>query len=155
MQVNIIKLSQWRIPRSFVQAWIDAVAQDLRRQKILAKGSREIQVVFVEAKQIRQLNHRYRGRNKPTDILSFAGTGDGDLGELVLCGEILEKQSREHNLSFQEELGYMLIHGILHLLGYEHEKGGVEARRMFALQDEVFERLCARRGLRRKKASVS
>ena len=65
----------------------------------------------------------------------------GFLGELVLCGEVVRSQAEDHQLSLQEELGYLLIHGLLHLLGYEHEKGGKKAKIMFELQDRLFEAL--------------
>jgi probable rRNA maturation factor len=53
----------------------------------------------------------------------------------------LKRQAREHKLSFQHELGYMVLHGILHLLGYDHETSEADAEKMFAIQDEVFEKL--------------
>jgi len=131
------------------------LVKELRRQKILSSSMQEIQIVFVDKRQIRELNSRYRKRDKPTDILSFSGSGAPDLGELVLCGEVLEKQSREHGLSLREELGYMLIHGTLHLLGYEHEGSPSQARRMFKLQDALFDQLRSTKAREAKKASVT
>jgi probable rRNA maturation factor len=103
--------------------------------------SRELSIVFVDSVNIQNINFQYRKKNKPTDILSFDGDGAKILGELVLCGEIIKSQAKDHKLSFNEELGYLLIHGVLHLLGYEHEKGGLQAKKMFKLQDQIFNKL--------------
>ncbi|MCJ8277720.1 MAG: rRNA maturation RNase YbeY [Bdellovibrionales bacterium] len=99
----------------------------------------ELTLAFVEKSHIKKLNKQFRGKNKPTDILSFDGFEPGELGELVLCGDIVDLQAKEHKLGKNEELGYLLIHGVLHLLGYEHEKGGAEEKKMFALQDQIFD----------------
>lgn len=99
--------------------------------------------VFVGASEIRRLNREFRHKDKPTDVLSFAPTEAGSLGELVFCLEVIERQAREHGLSSRDELTYMLIHGILHLLGYEHEKSDKAARLMYRLQDRIFETITA------------
>ena len=73
--------------------------------------------------------------------MSFEGDPMFDphqLGELVLCPQVVLKQSKEHNLSFRLELTYMLIHGVLHLLGYEHEGSAHRALEMFNIQDLIF-----------------
>jgi len=75
--------------------------------------------------------------------LSFPGDeSQGSLGELILCPQVLKAQAKEHDFSFQEELGYMIIHGVLHLLGYDHEKTSHQAKKMFRLQDQIFDKLC-------------
>lgn len=141
MQVNTVKLCPWRIPRQFVQTWMEDLTRELKRRKLLPSGIREITLVFVSREKIQELNQQYRGKNRPTDILSFEGAEVGEWGELVLCGEVLDEQAIDHSLSKNQELGYMLIHGALHLLGYDHEKSALEAQEMFALQDEIFAKL--------------
>ena len=146
--VNLIKKSSWRIPRKFIEQWMQATCAQLGRE--LKKSSYkkalglETVVVFVTQAQIQGLNKTYRQKNKATDILSFDGDGEETLGELVLCGELVESQAKAHGLSTQQELGYLLIHGLLHLLGFEHENGGPQAKEMMALQDRVFEKLWPR-----------
>ena len=98
----------------------------------------ELTVVFVGTDQIQQLNKEFRGKDSPTDILSFAPVEEKSLGELIVCVEIIEKQAVEHDLSLVQEYCYMLIHGVLHLLGYDHEKDDTEAERMYLLQDNLF-----------------
>ena len=97
----------------------------------------EITVVFVSRDQMTQLNSQFRSLDRVTDILSFEGDGLS-LGELVLCGEVLEAQALDHGLSLEQELGYLLIHGLLHLLGYVHEQGGDPEAEMFHWQDLMF-----------------
>ncbi len=87
------------------------------------------------------MNHEFRGKDYATDVLSFDSLEPTSLGELVLCPEVLKRQAQEHGLTYQQELGYMLLHGVLHLLGYDHETNPKDAEKMFALQDAVFETL--------------
>jgi probable rRNA maturation factor len=95
---------------------------------------------------MKKLNQQFRGRDYATDVLSFEGQGLSDdggavLGELVLCMPVIKRQAKEHGLSLNEELGYMVLHGILHLLGFDHERTRAEAARMFKVQDEIFAKL--------------
>lgn len=139
MKVNIVKLSQWRIPRSFVEQWMDDVAKELSKLTHHKCSKLSITVAFVTRAKIHKLNKQFRSKDKPTDILSFEGFSEEDLGELVLCGDIVDKQARENGHSSREELGYLLIHGLLHLLGYDHEKSRKQEKVMFAIQDEIFD----------------
>jgi probable rRNA maturation factor len=124
------------MPKSFVLE-VDAFVR--RRLKISAK--RELVIVFLDPIPAKKLNKTYRQKNYATDILSFEGATPQDLGELVICPQVLQKQAKEHDLSFKAELAYMLIHGVLHLLGYDHERSATEAKKMFAIQDQLFDRL--------------
>lgn len=138
MQVNIVKLAQWRIPRQFILRWIQDLDKELKNLKNVPT---ELTIVFVESAHMKKLNHQFRGKNKVTDVLSFSEK-EGNVGdELVLCGAKVEAQAREHGLQASEELGYLLIHGVLHLMGYDHEGDEKEAQRMFRLQDKIFEKL--------------
>lgn len=56
----------------------------------------------------------------------------------MLCPQVVERQAKEHDLSFRDELCYLVLHGVLHLLGFEHEQGGARAKKMYELQDEIF-----------------
>lgn len=150
MNIEVIKRTKGRIPRAFLKAWSKAVFQELERTlpakaKTQIKTSQTVRVVFLDAAEIRRLNVRYRGVDHATDVLSFSADESGVLGELALCLSVIRKQAAEHNLSIQEELGYMVLHGILHLLGFEHEVSESAARRMFKIQDAVFDKLIAKK----------
>lgn len=83
----------------------------------------EVAVVLVGENRIRNLNKRYRGKNRVTDVLSFETKGDNEeLGDIVVCIPRAKKQARQAGHSFKKELAILLIHGLLHLLGYDHEK---------------------------------
>lgn len=138
--ITIINKTQQRVPQKFLNIWIHKVYKELIRLNEM-KEKKELTVVFVSKGQIRKLNSQYRNKNKPTDILSFESMDPESLGELVICPQIIKKQSKEHGLTLQEEMSYMVLHGILHLLGYDHEVDEKQARQMFALQDSIFKKL--------------
>ena len=95
-------------------------------------------LAFISEKQMKQLNHRFRGKNKATDILSFSSLEKG-LGELALCPTVIKKNACMR--SPREETAYMIVHGVLHLLGFDHEKSRLQARQMYRLQDQIFDQL--------------
>ncbi len=101
-----------------------------------------ISIAFVGEKRIRKINKSYRKKDKATDILSFAQnkkfplvSQEKMIGELIVCLAVVKKNALQDKISFEDELTRVLIHGILHLLGYNHEKGGREARRMKEKED--------------------
>lgn len=113
------------------------------RNKKLLKIKKELTVVFLSTSEMKNINKIFRKKNKATDILSFKSGDDSSLGELLLCLDVLKKQAREQGHSLDHEISYMLIHGILHLLGYDHELSNREEQLMFALQDRCFSVLSA------------
>lgn len=141
MHVLMVNESKHAVPRQFVQSWVQAVTTELRKRKIVSPKqiSQELTLVFLDKKPAQKINFEFRGKDYATDVLSFDSMDPASFGELVLCPEVLKRQSKEHKLTYRQELGYMLLHGILHLLGYDHEQSKKEALRMFALQDEIFE----------------
>jgi probable rRNA maturation factor len=106
----------------------------------------ELSVVLLSDRAMRRLNRRYRGLDRPTDVLSFAqrdgsaGAPDGLLGDVVISIDAARRQAAERRARLIEEGERLLIHGVLHLLGYDHERSAAEARRM-----QRRERLLARR----------
>lgn len=141
LTINAINKSKIRMPRAFINLWVQAMVRQLPVQQQKKIYEQSLTVIFLDPLPAKKLNTQFRKKAYPTDVLSFAGCTDEDLGELVICPQVIKKQAQEHELCFQQELGYMLIHGCLHLLGYEHETNAKDARKMFALQDQIFERL--------------
>jgi len=113
------------------------IGADVRIQREFC--SLNLILVFVSKSEMRSLNFKYRSKDSVTDVLSFEPVEEDCLGELVFCNEQIIQQSIEHGLSFDLELSYMLLHGVLHLLGFVHEDCEREAAIMFGIQDSVFE----------------
>jgi len=84
--------------------------------------SGEIVVVLTADPPVRALNARYRGQDKPTDVLSFEGLGGAEgLGDVVISVETAARNSREHGRTLLQELDLLALHGFLHVLGHDHE----------------------------------
>lgn len=106
-----------------------------------------VSVAFVRRKAIRRLNKIYRNKDKATDILSFgfskALAEDGEKtrsGELVISEEEARANAKDKKTTLKKELRLLLVHGALHLAGYDHEKVKDE-KKMFALQDRILKKL--------------
>ena len=104
-----------------------------------AGARREISVAFVGDREIKKINKIYRGLDQTTDVLSFSGE-DGSLGEIVLNPRQIKRQARRFNNSAERELAFILIHGLLHLVGYDDrtEKGRL---RMIRRGEEFMKKL--------------
>lgn len=150
IQLTLVNQSRYRMPRRFLSNWVKQTEKALRQCGVEIPRRCELSVVFLNADEALALNRQYRSRDYATDVLSFQN--EEPLGDLVLCPEVLERQAVEHQLSVNQELGYMVIHGILHLLGFDHEKTKKEARVMFQLQDAVFQRLLSLQERPRRRA---
>ncbi|MFA5431393.1 MAG: rRNA maturation RNase YbeY [Candidatus Paceibacterota bacterium] len=96
----------------------------------------ELSIAIVNPEEIKKLNKEYREINKPTDVLSFGEIG-GDISEIVICPEEVEKNGED----FKKQLTLVLIHGILHLFRYDHEKTKQEAEKMFQKQEEYLSKI--------------
>ena len=105
--------------RQEVPADHDALA-DLARSTLTQEGAGpvELSVSLVNSEEMAQLHVQYAGEAGPTDVLSFTMDEDGLLGDVVICPEVAKTQSSD----LDAELRLLLVHGILHLLGYDHEE---------------------------------
>ena len=81
----------------------------------------DLSVVLLKESKMRELNRTYRGKDNPTNVLSFPSEELG-LGELVLCPAVIRKDAVKYGITFKAELIRIFIHGMMHLLGYDHEK---------------------------------
>ena len=86
-----------------------------------------LSIALVGQGRIRELNKKYRGKNRATDVLAFPGDG---LGEIVICLREVKKNAKRYRSNSEKELARVLIHGVLHLLGYDHEKSEQAAEKM-------------------------
>ena len=93
------------------------------------KHNLDLSVAFLKESKMQELNRIYRGEDKPTNVLAFSGENakipsgvEGYLGELVLCPAVIRKDAVKYGIMFKMELYRIFIHGLLHLLGYDHIK---------------------------------
>ena len=110
-----------------------------------AVGESELLVRLVSAVEIQVLNNEYRGKNQATNVLSFASeipveVGETILGDVVICVEVVREEAIVGDKDFTEHLSHMLIHGILHLLGYIHDDLDA-ANKMESIEIEFLEKL--------------
>jgi rRNA maturation RNase YbeY len=121
----------------------------LRRLGPKAKWQLDLNLVGSTA--MTRLNAKYRGKRYPTDVLSFPAPepfrGMGRLGELVICLPTLKKQARELGHKPELELDVLLTHGLLHLLGFDHEKGPGPARAQYRWEEKLLGPRAAKAGL--------
>ncbi|MGB9891008.1 rRNA maturation RNase YbeY [Thermodesulfovibrio yellowstonii] len=122
--------------------------KDQKLSKIIIKNPAFllISVIFVGDKKMKELNSKYRGKNSVTDILSFPylenePSGNLFLGEIIINPKKVFSQAKQYNKTFWQELDRMLAHGILHLLGYDHEVSDSEARKMRKLEQKILSNL--------------
>lgn len=120
-------------------------------------GSAEVDVSLVDNDMIRRINNEHRGVDAVTDVLSFPLGQDGKydvnpengaymLGDIVLSIERAQTQAEQFGHSFQREIGYLTVHSVLHLLGYDHVEGGLDAVRMREKEEAVMNSVGLPRG---------
>ena len=112
----------------------------------------EISLAFVDKEEIKNLNKKFRKKNKPTDVLSFLlndppshkateGQRKDYLGEIIICPEIVKENAKKYGVSVKGELLKVFVHGILHLCGYDHEKSEKEAEEMEKIQEKYLTKI--------------
>jgi probable rRNA maturation factor len=119
-----------RLSRSQIAAFIQTCLGSLRKRAGVRLRSGDLSVAFVDDRTMRQLNRTFRSRNRTTDVLTFEGSeADGTFGEIIISVDEARRQAREQRHSLPTEIRYLLLHGILHALGYDHEndKGEMNA----------------------------
>ena len=128
---------------------IDSVLLESQGESILLFlecENQELSGLLADDRKIRTLNKQYRGQDRATDVLSFS-QNDGEkntpnshlMGDEVITTVTAKRQAAEHGLTLEEEIVLLLIHGILHLLGFDHERSNEEARHMKQKTRELFD----------------
>ncbi|MGP4061671.1 rRNA maturation RNase YbeY [Halobacillus sp. H74] len=133
------------------EAFVDLIQRIIRfaGEKEGLKGDSEVSVSFVDNSEIQEINRNYRQKDEPTDVISFAmqELGDGEmnildenmpvmLGDIVISVDKAKDQAEEYDHSLERELGFLALHGFLHLLGYDHLNEEDE-KAMFGRQEEI------------------
>ncbi|NLY79223.1 MAG: rRNA maturation RNase YbeY [Lysinibacillus sp.] len=121
----------------------------LHAAKVENIGDAEVSITFVTNEEIHRINREYRQKDEPTDVISFAleEMGEGEvaivgqdlprvLGDIIISIDRTREQAEEFGHSFERELGFLAVHGLLHLLGYDHMTEE-EEKVMFSKQEEI------------------
>lgn len=126
----------------------------LAKKEINQQSNLEMSINFVDEEKSHEINLKYRDKDRPTDVISFAieDGEDGldmaaflndpnfqeDIGDLFMCPSVIKRHSVEYGTGFEREFGYTIVHGFLHLNGYDHIEPN-EAKEMFGIQGKVLE----------------
>ena len=138
---KFIKLSKSEI--------LDVVIEVLKTVEYKFTKNHQLNLSFVSSEEMQLLNKTYRNKDKPTNVLSFelpenfpVGDEKTLIGEIALCEEIIYEESKKYKKIFENRLKHMIIHGLLHLIGYGHQ-GEEESSKMERLEKEIMKKLSA------------
>ncbi len=143
--MNRILINKELYDRQITKKFIKESAEKILEYMGIDKA--EVSITLTDDRTIQSINKEWRGKNMPTDVLSFPIDEKPPkyryrvLGDIVISLPYAKRQSEEIGLSYREEVIRLLIHGILHLLGYDHERSKKDEDIMFSLQDQIFENL--------------
>ncbi len=120
--------------------------------ELIEQDQAELSLALVGNSEIQRLNARFRSKNYATDVLSFPAETDlpGDvtlLGDVIISVEKAREQAKERERTIEQEMVTLLIHGIVHLLGYDHERSAKDAKIMGRLEKSIYRALCDERML--------
>jgi probable rRNA maturation factor len=96
----------------------------------IGKHGSSVTIAFVSDNTIRRLNKQFRNLDKPTDVLSFPAEEATNLGDIAISLETAATQAKENGLTFEAEIAQLILHGLLHLSGYDHENDNGEMNRL-------------------------
>lgn len=130
--IEINNLVKTPIDKGFLKKIATKVLKGERKRKM------DLSIALVGPARIKELNKKYRKKNKPTDTLSFLYD---DFGEIVICPNEIKKNARKFKAAFKKELTGVLIHGVLHLLGYEHENDKIKAAQMESKENQYLAKI--------------
>ena len=129
----------------------ERVSKEKTKKVLKIKDKISLSLTFCLDDYIHELNLEYRGIDRETDVISFAFEDDSsykklvsnqdvprDIGEIFICVDVAKRQAEEYKHSFEREMAFLFVHGLLHLLGYDHMSEEDE-KVMFKLQDEIME----------------
>ena len=115
-------------------------------KKVLKGENKEIEnisIAFVTPDEIHKLNKKYRKKDKPTDVLSFERVSDfkDEVSEVIICPAVVREYAKDSKLPLKKELAKTLIHGLLHILGFDHETSESDAQEMAKKEAVYFSKI--------------
>jgi probable rRNA maturation factor len=140
VKINLNKIFKCHFTKQTVAKVVNYLSQ------VEPKVSGEVEINIVGNQYIKKINKEFRGINKATDVLSFAWAEDkfiptDFLGQIYISYPKIKTQATENHITIKEEFIRMLTHGILHLVGYDHQTKN-DTNKMFHLQEEVVKKIC-------------
>ena len=138
MSIGIFNKTEEKIDKSFVRKVVKHTLKKMEAEKS------EVNIIFVGLEEIHEINKTYRNVDRPTDIISFALEDTEDvtvyeervLGDIYICLDKVHEQAKEYVHTEIREMAFLIVHGLLHLLGYDHMIKE-EEKIMFGLQEEI------------------
>jgi probable rRNA maturation factor len=131
----LVENPKWRSHRGLT-ARLTKAAEAARRSSRL-KGA--FTILLADDKKLRALNHHFRGKHKPTNVLSFPGS-DGYAGDIAIAYGVTRKEAKAAAKTFADHAAHLVVHGVLHLAGYDHERPK-DAKVMEPLEVRILKRL--------------
>ncbi|SMO50194.1 rRNA maturation RNase YbeY [Melghirimyces algeriensis] len=153
LSVEIETQLQLEPEESSAKVWVEKCLKEVAEAEKLPQS--EVSVTFVDNEEIHRLNREYRQVDRPTDVLSFPQWEPGEewlvpegenipLGDIVISVPTAREQAIRYQHSFEREIGFLAVHGFLHLLGYDHQNEE-EERKMVSRQEEILSRVGLKR----------
>ena len=138
MSIGIFNKTEEKIDKSFVRKVVKHTLKKMEAEKS------EVNIIFVGLEEIHEINKTYRNVDRPTDVISFALEDTEDvtvyeervLGDIYICLDKIHEQAKEYGHTEIREMAFLIVHGLLHLLGYDHMIKE-EEKIMFGLQEEI------------------
>ncbi len=143
MEYSVNNLTNFNVDEVLIEKCIKETCKKLKvKNKIVS-------IVFIDNKEIKKINKTYRNIDKETDVISFAFDDEDTLksdilGEIYISVDKIQSQAEEYGHSIMREMAFLLVHGLLHLLGYDHMKKEDEEV-MFKLQEDILEKIGVKR----------
>lgn len=143
-----------RVFKDYTILWLECFFSELKKNRNLKNKEllnlQELSLVYVDSKTIKKLNKDYRGKNRPTDVLSFSGDGFISLGEIIICQEVLKEKTKNSHLPLKLFTQLMICHSSLHLLGYTHEDSRASEDEMITLQNKTLKKVASKLSVEHK-----
>jgi probable rRNA maturation factor len=147
MEVYISNRQNLKLNLKFIKNFVLKVLEEIEETK---NKEVELSIVLVDNKKIREINKKFRKVDAPTDVIAFPQDfSEGEinssciplvLGDIVISVEMAKKQARDYKIPFEKEILNLLIHGILHLLGYE-DNTKIKREKMLKKQEEILKKI--------------
>lgn len=137
MEIKYINQKEFKVDTAYFEGFLKKLEGSVKTEQGI------LNVVFVNDQYIQALNKTYRGKDRPTNVLSFTYGADGLLGEVYVSVETAKRQAKKFRHPLADELIQLIVHGILHVHGYDHEEEE-DYKKMFALEKKILGELAGK-----------